>query len=206
MAALSINGLSTNRLRLVCASGFCCQSSDYETNSEFLFLQDLASLLKALYDAVGQSISLPQSASTSKKLRLRLTVSPDTAKSGNKVKETKDKVRKETLKNVKYSSKIPNKDTTKAATPKDTVKVRGEKESWKIHKPASDKANKESSNQKEQTNDLSGKSSGKAKLSATEEKQLAELIQRNMIKQQRLQSCHRHLRYVLQVCHLSADQ
>ncbi len=44
-----------------------------------LYFQDLGQLLKALYDAVGSSINLPQSGG-SKTVKLHLTVSPDKAK------------------------------------------------------------------------------------------------------------------------------
>ena len=44
----------------------------------FFCLQDLAQLLRSLYDAVGSSISLPQTGA--KSLKLKLTVSPDHSK------------------------------------------------------------------------------------------------------------------------------
>lgn len=74
----------------------------------FVYLfQDLSSLLKALYDAVGSSIKIPSNGT--KTLKLRLTVGPDGSlspchKGSPKSKENKDKC-KDTPK-VKDTSKL----------------------------------------------------------------------------------------------------
>ena len=74
-----------------------------------LFLQDLAQLLKSLYAAVGSTISLPKSGT--KTLKLKLTVSPDTAKANNNINlspQHQGKSGKENSKIVKDNMKQNN--------------------------------------------------------------------------------------------------
>lgn len=67
--------------------------------------QDLASLLKALYDAVGSSIKLPSSGT--KSLKLRLTVGPDNSQLQADIKAD---VKSSPVKNSKGKDSPVNKD------------------------------------------------------------------------------------------------
>ena len=81
------------------------------------FFQDLATLLKSLYDAVGSSIKLPEAGA--KTLKLRLSVSPDSAKLQADTNKTdyKDN-RQRDSNNLKH---MKNNDNCKLTT-KETIK------------------------------------------------------------------------------------
>ena len=81
------------------------------------FFQDLATLLKSLYDAVGSSIKLPEAGA--KTLKLRLSVSPDSAKLQAETNKSdyKDN-RQRDSNNLKH---MKNNDNSKLTT-KETIK------------------------------------------------------------------------------------
>ena len=81
------------------------------------FFQDLATLLKSLYDAVGSSIKLPEAGA--KTLKLRLSVSPDSAKLQADTNKTdyKDNRHRDSN-NLKH---MKNNDNSKLTT-KETIK------------------------------------------------------------------------------------
>ena len=83
------------------------------------FFQDLATLLKSLYDAVGSSIKLPEAGA--KTMKLRLTVSPDSAKLQADADKTAYKDKDNRHRDSNNLKHIKNHDNSKLTT-KETIK------------------------------------------------------------------------------------
>ncbi|KAK7115043.1 hypothetical protein V1264_000989 [Littorina saxatilis] len=161
--------------------------------------EDLASLLKALYDAVGSSIRLPPNGA--KTLKLRLTVGQDRtqihaisagkALTGGKRKEnggsgSKAKTSKESPKAPKQFSKLNNLTRT-------TVKVNNQTQE------AASQAQAQVQGQVEGQGE--GVPPGRKQLSAEDQQQLAELVQENM-ERNHVKQLRRHH----SDCHGSGDK
>ena len=137
-----------------------------------LNLQDLAGLLKALYDAVGSSIKIPNNGT--KTLKLRLSVGQDGAQGQGQTEDT-GKVMAD--KNEKDSSKkkdlLKNKDNVKH---KDSPKTK-KKDITRLNNLTSSQTPPAKCN-----NETAGQLSAatRSRLSSKEHQELAELVQENM--------------------------
>lgn len=134
--------------------------------------EDLAGLLKALYDAVGSSIKIPNNGT--KTLKLRLTVGQDGAQGQGQTGETsKMMVDKNEKDSPKKKDLLKNKDSVK------------HKDSPKTKKKDITKLNNLTSNQTPSAkcnNETVGQvpSVTRSRLSSKEHQELAELVQENM--------------------------
>lgn len=150
----------------------------------FLSIQDLSSLLKALYDAVGSSIKIPSNGT--KTLKLRLTVGQDNTqlpenKSPSKVKKEKvkdsDKV-KDVPKSKEFAKLNNNLTATHVQLPAKQCnsdlqeRVKGQCQNScqvKGHNPCT-----------AQSQDFLCSGSKRIQLTSQERQQLVELVQENM--------------------------
>ena len=158
-------------------------------------MQDLAGLLKSLYDAVGSSIKLPDKGT--KTLKLRLTVTPDntkihcepvfsTAATVSPSSPTDPNKSAQDLESDAPLNKHMFLHKTAHSCSKNRHKDKNLRDSMKPNNLyCSDKLDMDMFElTKELTNDLSalhlGELSGIPRLSSIEQKQLAELVQKNM--------------------------
>lgn len=145
--------------------------------------EDLAGLLKALYDAVGSSIKIPNNGT--KTLKLRLSVGQDSAQAqGQTVDTAKVKIDKnEKTDSPKKKDLLKNKENVKHKdSPKTNKKDITRLNNLTSSQTPSAKCNNETAGQLPSAAKTVGQlpSTTKSRLSSKEHQELAELVQENM--------------------------